>query len=107
MRMLLPSLSSSRQLRFKGLLVGGRNANDMSLRQGLTPDALLGRVNGTMRAANRTMGAVGALAGGTAATLLGERPALVIVVCIFAAAFMIAIASPLRTASDDEGTPDS
>ena len=84
-----------------GFAGGLENANEMSLRQGLTPDVLLGRVNGTMRAANRTMGAVGALAGGAAATLLGERPALIIFVCVFAAAFIIAIASPLRTARDD------
>ncbi|MHA6693712.1 MFS transporter [Homoserinimonas sp. A520] len=91
----------------QGVASGLENANEMSLRQGLTPDALLGRVNGTMRAANRTMGAVGALTGGAAATLLGERPTLIIAVCLFAAAFMIAIASPLRTARGDEDTPVS
>lgn len=90
----------------QGLAGGLENANEMSFRQGLTPDRLLGRVNGTMRSANRTMGALGALAGGAAATLLGERPALVIVVCLFAAAFIIAIVSPLRTACDDEDPVD-
>ncbi|WP_349236116.1 MFS transporter [Cryobacterium sp. BB307] len=91
----------------QGFAGGLENANEMSFRQGLTPDALLGRVNGTMRSANRTMGALGALAGGTAATLLGERPALMIIVCLFAAAFIVAIASPLRTARDDEDAPIS
>lgn len=89
----------------QGFAGGLENANEMSFRQGLTPDALLGRVNGTMRSANRTMGAIGALAGGAAATLLGERPALIIVACFFTAAFIVAAASPLRTARDDDA-PD-
>lgn len=93
-------------LALQGFAGGLENANEMSFRQALTPDALLGRVNGTMRSANRTMGALGALAGGTAATLLGERSAIIIAVCIFAAALVIAIASPVRSARDDEETGD-
>ena len=86
----------------QGFAGGVENANEMSLRQAVTPDALLGRTSATMRSANRTMAAIGALAGGIAATLLGERATLVIVVCVFVAAFVIAIASPVRTARDDE-----
>ena len=85
-----------------GFAGGVENANEMSFRQVVTPDALLGRVNGTMRAANRTMGAIGALAGGAAATLLGVRPALIGIVGVFTAAFIIAICSPLRAAHDDD-----
>lgn len=89
---------------FYGFAGGLENANEMSLRQVVTPDALLGRVNGTMRSANRTMAAIGAIAGGAAATLFGVRPTLTGVVGLFAAAFLIAIFSPLRTASGDENT---
>lgn len=88
----------------QGLAGGLENANEMSFRQGLTPDALLGRVNGTMRSVNRTMGALGAVLGGSAATLLGERTAFGIIVCVFLIAFIIAVASPLRTARDDDGS---
>ena len=90
----------------QGFAGGVENANEMSLRQAVTPGSLLGRTSATMRSANRTMAAVGALAGGTAATLLGERWTLGIIVCVFAAAFVIASASPLRTARDDEDNPD-
>ncbi|GAA1760831.1 MFS transporter [Agromyces humatus] len=93
-------------LALHGFAGGLENANEMSFRQGVTPDALMGRTNATMRAANRTMAAVGALAGGTAMTLLGERPSLFIIVGVYAAAFIIAIASPLRAARDDEDTDD-
>ncbi|WP_298254468.1 MFS transporter [uncultured Arthrobacter sp.] len=85
----------------QGLAGGLENANEMSLRQGLTPDALLGRVNGTMRSANRTMGALGAVLGGAAAVVMGERTALGIIVCVFVVAFILAVTSPLRTARDD------
>ena len=87
-----------------GFAGGLENANEMSFRQAVTPDALMGRTNGTMRAANRTMAAVGALAGGATMTLLGERPALIVIIAVYAAAFIIAIASPLRAARDDEET---
>jgi hypothetical protein len=90
----------------QGFAGGMENANEMTLRQAVTPDALLGRTNATMRSANRTMAAVGALAGGTAATLLGERVALVLVVCVFTAALVVALASPVRTARDDEQPPE-
>lgn len=89
----------------QGFAGGLENANEMSFRQGLTPDALLGRVNGTMRSVNRTLGAVGAVLGGAAATLLGERTTLVLIIGVFTIALIIAIASPLRTARDDEDAP--
>lgn len=82
----------------QGLAGGLENANEMSLRQTMTPDALLGRVNGTMRSANRTVAALGAVAGGASATLLGVLPTLVGIAAVFAAAFVVAVASPLRTA---------
>ena len=86
----------------QGFAGGLENANEMSLRQVVTPDQLLGRVNGTVRSANRTMAALGALAGGAAATLLGVQPTLFVVVGVFAVAFLLAVGSPVRTARDDE-----
>lgn len=86
----------------QGFAGGLENANEMSLRQAVTPDELLGRVNATMRSANRTLGAAGAIAGGSAATLLGERSSLLIAVGLFAVAFAIAIGSRVRAARDDE-----
>jgi hypothetical protein len=78
--------------------MGVENANDMGYWQRLTPDGLLGRVNATRRSANRTAGAVGAVLGGTAMTVLGERGTLVIVAALFAVAASIAGLSPLRSA---------
>jgi MFS family permease len=91
----------------QGFAGGLENANEMSFRQVLTPDALLGRVNGTMRSVNRTLGAIGAVLGGTAATLLGEQTALLLTVGVFTIALIIALTSPLRTARDDEEIPPS
>ena len=85
-----------------GFAGGLENANEMSYRQSVTPDGLLGRVNGTMRSANRTLAAAGALAGGASASLLGVVPTLLFVIVIFAAAFGIALGSPVRTARYDE-----
>jgi MFS family permease len=91
----------------QGFAGGVENANEMSLRQTVTPDRLLGRTSATMRSANRTMAAVGAVLGGTAATLLGERASLWLVVGVFVVAFGIAALSPLRTARDDEEKDDT
>lgn len=85
-------------LALQGLAGGVENANEMSLRQAVTPDALLGRTNGTLRAANRSMAVVGALAGGLSASLWGVRPTLLAVVGLFLAAFLVAAMSPLRSA---------
>jgi MFS family permease len=81
-----------------GLAAGCENANEMSLRQSATPDALLGRVNGTMRSANRTLAAVGAVGGGALMTVAGGGVALLAVTGVFAVAVVVAACSPLRTA---------
>ena len=90
-----------------GFAGGVENANEMSFRQVVTPDVLLGRVNGTMRSANRTMGAIGALAGCPDAALLRVCPTFIGIVGVFTAAVIIAICSPLGTARDDEDTDSS
>ena len=82
-----------------GAAAGCENANEMSLRQTVTPDALLGRMNGTMRSANRTLAAAGAVGGGALMTVAGDGVALLAVTLVFAAAVVVAAGSPLRTAT--------
>ena len=83
----------------QGFAAGVENANEMSFRQIVTPDALLGRVNGTLRSANRTFAALGAIAGGTAASLADLNAVLFGIAAVFATAFLIALLSPVRTAT--------
>ncbi|PZE33023.1 MFS transporter [Curtobacterium sp. MCLR17_055] len=80
-----------------GAAAGCENANEMSLRQTVTPDALLGRMNGTMRSANRTLAAGGAVGGGALMTVAGDGVALLAVTLVFAVAVVVAMCSPLRT----------
>jgi len=90
-------------LALHGAAGGIENANELGYWQAVTPDRMLGRVNATRRAANRTAGALGAVAGGAAVTLAGPRPALVAVVLVFAVAAVIGVASPLRGARGPAG----
>ncbi|HET8926307.1 MAG TPA: MFS transporter [Microbacterium sp.] len=85
-------------LALHGLAGGLENANELSYRQLVTPDELLGRVSATMRSANRTMAVVGAVGGGAVATWAGDAVALAAVIVLFAAALLIGVLSPLRTA---------
>jgi MFS family permease len=83
----------------QGAAAGCENANEMSLRQTVTPDALLGRMNGTMRSANRTSAALGAVGGGAVMTVAGSGPALLAVTLVFVGAAVVALCSPLQTAA--------
>jgi hypothetical protein len=51
--------------------------------QALTPDELLGRVNATRRAINRTAAALGALIAGLLVGLIGDRTTLIGVIIVF------------------------
>ncbi|GGL89238.1 MFS transporter [Curtobacterium citreum] len=82
----------------QGVAAGCENANEMSLRQTVTPDELLGRMNSTMRSANRSLAAVGAIGGGALMTIAGGGMALIVVTVVFVAAAVVAARSPLRTA---------
>ncbi|WP_288466088.1 MFS transporter [uncultured Curtobacterium sp.] len=82
----------------QGVAAGCENANEMSLRQTVTPDELLGRMNSTMRSANRTLAAVGAMGGGALMTVAGGEVALLVVTVVFVAAAVVAVRSPLRIA---------
>lgn len=86
----------------QGLAMGTENSNEMAYWQRLTPDGLLGRVNATRRSANRTMAALGALTAGLGVGLVGDRPTLVVVIIVLAAAALPAALSPLRQAPSRE-----
>lgn len=88
-------------LGLQGLAAGIENANEMGYWQALTPDYLLGRVNGTRRSINRTMAAVGALVGGLSVGLIDERPTLIGATVGFVVAAFIAAASPLHKTTDE------
>jgi hypothetical protein len=59
-------------------------------------------VNATRRSVNRTMAALGALAAGLVVGLIGDRPTLIGVIIVFAAAALTAALSPLREASNQD-----
>jgi len=79
-----------------GLVGGVSNPHEMGIRQQVTPDALLGRVNATMRSANRTVAALGALLGGASVGLLGGTTTAVLVAAVFLLAVTLTGLSPLR-----------
>jgi len=89
-------------LALQGLAAGIENSNEMGCWQALTPDELLGRVNATRRSANRTIAALGALIGGLAVGLIGDRATLIGMIIVFAAAALVAALSPLREAPDQD-----
>ena len=79
-----------------GLAGGVENPHEMGIRQQVTPDALLGRVNATMRSVNRTVAALGALLGGACVGLLGGATTAILVSAAFLVAVTLASMSPLR-----------
>ncbi len=81
----------------QGLAMGVENANDTGYWQTVTPDRLLGRANATRRSANRTAGALGAVLGGIALTVVDERLTLICVAALSAVSAVIVVLSPLRT----------
>jgi MFS family permease len=89
-------------LALQGLAAGIENANEMGYWQALTPDELLGRVNATRRSINRTTAALGALIAGLLVGLIGDRPTLIGVIIVFAAAALTAALSPMRQAPNKE-----
>jgi predicted MFS family arabinose efflux permease len=81
-----------------GFGMGMQDPNEMGYRQAVTPREMLGRMNASIRSANRTMAVVGALLGGILAGVLGYRETLVLVVAVFVVAVVIIAASPMRGA---------
>lgn len=84
-----------------GLSAGLENSNEMGLWQTLTPDELLGRVNGARRSINRTLAAVGAVAGGVLIGVAGERGTLITCVVVFAIAAVIVSGAKVRSSRLD------
>ncbi|WZH38019.1 MAG: MFS transporter [Microbacterium enclense] len=93
-------------LAVQGLAMGSENAAEQYLWQTLTPDALLGRSSATRRAGNRTLAAVGTLLAGLLVGVVGERPALIPIAALFAAAALIAWLSPLRRRAEEDGAEE-
>jgi len=80
------------------LLYGGSliaNVNISSLRQAMTPDRLLGRVNGTMLFVFQGVTPIGALAGGVIGQLAGPRLALGVAAAGTLGAMVVILFSPL------------
>ena len=80
----------------QGLAMGVENANDTGYWQTVTPDRLLGRANATRRSVNRSAGALGAVLGGAALTVLDDRVALLAIAFVSVVSAVIVGWSPVR-----------
>ena len=69
--------------------------NQISVRQALTPDHLLGRVNASRRVLVFGVAPIGALLGGVLGETVGLRPTLLIGAAVELLSFVIALRSPL------------
>ena len=81
--------------------------NTMSVRQALTPDRLLGRVNGTMRICTWGMRPLGALLGGALGQAIGLRPTLLLGACGLLLVAVSLCLSPLRALRDHQTAIES
>ena len=88
-----------------GFALGAENANEMGYRQAVTPDALQGRMNATMRSLNRAALVIGAPIGGLLADGIGFRPTIAIGVAGLAVSLVIVALSPFRSARHGEVAP--
>lgn len=84
--------------------MGIEDANDIAYRQAVAPDAIQGRMNSTIRTANRVIFFFGALAAGGLATWLGYPISLGTAAAVFLVAALIVAFSPLRTARHEDAT---
>jgi MFS family permease len=83
------------------------NVNGVSLRQAVTPDHLLGRVNATGRWIAWGAIPLGALVGGLLATAIGLRQTIAVSAFLGLFAVLWLIASPLRTLRDIPSLPST
>ena len=79
--------------------------NDVSLRQALVPDRLLGRVTATANVLGVVAMPVGALAGGVIGQFVSPRAALAAAAMAFCLASLWIVASPIRT-PNNKSEPD-
>lgn len=78
------------------------NVSQVSLRQTLCPDDLLGRVNATMRFLVWGTLPLGALAGGIVATAVGTRTTVLLAAVGMTVSFLWVFFSPLRSPAESE-----
>jgi MFS family permease len=91
----LPLLIASRLI---ATLTGPVTAiNQLSLRQGLTPDHLLGRVNATMTVMSRVLAPVGGVLAGVLAETIGLQTTVLLAAIGVQVGFVILLCSPIRT----------
>lgn len=81
-----------------GISVGADSPLEMSYRQTVTPDRLLGRMNATMRSLNRGAIVLGAPIGGVLADQFGNRLSLWIAIVGLAISALVLTCSPFRHA---------
>jgi MFS family permease len=74
-----------------------------TLRQSITPDAVLGRVFASASVAGRLMTLAGALTGGFLGEAIGLRPTIAVSAVAYAVPFFYSLVSPLRTAARPAG----
>jgi predicted MFS family arabinose efflux permease len=74
--------------------------NELSVRQSLTSDALLGRVNGAIYLLANGVGPLGAIVGGALAEVIGARGALLVAVAGFGLGHLFVALSPARTVGE-------
>lgn len=77
---------------------GVEDANDTAYRQSVAPDDLQGRMNSSIRTANRAVFFVGAILAGVLLGLVGSRVVFGVATSLFTAAALVVLLSPLRTA---------
>jgi MFS family permease len=95
---------------FGGRFVGAAaaaafNVNAFSIRQARTPDAILGRVNATFKLLDWGTLPIGALLGGTIATIFGLRAALAVAALLGVASVLWLVRSPVRRLDRLAGAP--
>jgi MFS family permease len=90
-----------------GFALGAENANEMGYRQAVTPDALQGRMNATMRSFNRAAVVIGAPVGGLLADTIGFRATFGIGIAGLLISLVIVASSPFRDARHGELAPGS
>jgi hypothetical protein len=73
------------------------NVNEMSLRQSVVPDRLLGRANASIHVLKEGVRPIGLLGGGILAQIIGLRPALTIAAVGLVLSTLWIVFSPVRT----------
>jgi MFS family permease len=78
-----------------------------TLRQQITPEAMLGRVFASASVLGRILWVIGAIGGGLLAQAIGLRPTMVVAAIGYGIPVLYALVSPLRTARGEIPDPDA